>query len=177
MDPSDDQSDKPFYAPVGEVKVSSVFQRRRFHPVRKRWIAHHGQDYELETGSPVRAAQKGMITKIGYDRASGRHVIVDHGRGWQSMYLHLDEFADGLEENDFVTAGAPLGTVGCSGYCTRPHLHFALKQDGTYRDPAPLTKSFSAPQAILARNHATMISSGRLAAWREREDLTPQNRN
>ncbi len=177
VDPSDDQADRLFYAPVGEVKISSVFQRRRFHPVRKRWVAHHGQDYELETGSPVRAAQKGVIEKIGYDRASGRHVIVDHGSGWQSLYLHLEEFAEGLTQGSFVTAGALLGSVGCSGYCTRPHLHFALKHKGTYRDPAPITKSFSAPQAILAKNHAVMISSGRLAAWRDREEFSPQNRN
>jgi murein DD-endopeptidase MepM/ murein hydrolase activator NlpD len=111
--------------------------------------------------------------QVSYNRASGRHVIVDHGGGWQSLYLHLHDFAPGLSVGDKVAAGEILGSVGCSGYCTSPHLHFALKHNGQFKDPLKYTRSYSAPQAQLAKNHANMVSHRRLAAWRDSDMVTP----
>ena len=134
----------PFYLPVSYFHVSSVFQNRRFHPVKKRTLAHLGVDFPLPTGSPVYASRDGVIKKIGKNRASGNYVVIDHGDGYLSKYLHLSEIDKSLKTKKKVSAGKDIGKIGCTGYCTKPHLHFAIKKGRRYIDPLTVMRSYPA---------------------------------
>jgi murein DD-endopeptidase MepM/ murein hydrolase activator NlpD len=65
-------------------------------------------------------------------------VVLDHGQGLLSLYLHLSEFS--VKEGEVVDAGQLLGLSGGTGRATGPHLHLAIRWQGVYLDPAILLK-------------------------------------
>lgn len=133
---------RPLYAPVNYVRISSVFQSRRFHPIKHRKKPHMGVDFELPEGEDVLAAQEGQVLRFGRNRAAGRFVVVDHGNGLESYYNHMSYISENIYRGKFVRAGELLGFIGCTGYCTKPHLHFAVKKRGQFVDPLKYTKPF-----------------------------------
>ncbi len=145
------------YAPVAYLKITSMFQRRRFHPIKKRYIAHLGIDFELPLGSPILSAEDGTIEKIGRSRGAGKYVVIKHENGLTTYYNHLHTHESDLEVGDEVLAGEPIGTIGCTGYCTKPHLHFAVKRGKKFLDPAPLIRSYSAIQAPVVESLRTQL--------------------
>ena len=136
------QKPRPFYAPARRSQFSSLYMPRRKHPVTGRVQPHHGIDYELPKGSPIFAAASGKILRIGYHRAAGNRVVIKHSNGYESYYNHLDKLQPGLRAGMQVRVGQVLGTNGCTGLCTKPHLHFALKKRGRWVDPIKLVRSY-----------------------------------
>jgi murein DD-endopeptidase MepM/ murein hydrolase activator NlpD len=65
-------------------------------------------------------------------------VVIDHGRGLLSLYLHLSELK--VKEGDRVERGTEVGLSGASGRATGPHLHLAVRWQGVYLNPAVLLK-------------------------------------
>ena len=63
-------------------------------------------------------------------------MVIDHGQGLLTLYFHLSEI--GVKEGDFVRHGQQIGLSGGSGRATGPHLHVAVRWQGTYLDPARL---------------------------------------
>jgi len=133
---------KPFYAPVNDIKISSKFKRRRYHPIKKRRLAHLGIDFSLPIGSPIFATQDGMVKKTGRTRGSGNFIILQHKNGWTSSYSHMEKRNAKMKPGLFVKAGDTLGRVGCTGYCTKPHLHYEIKRNGRATNPAPLLNPY-----------------------------------
>lgn len=146
--------DRPFFAPVNYVRVSSLYQPYRFHPVKRRRMAHLGMDFELEQGKPIFSVGHGTIVKFGRNRAAGRYVVVKHPNGLTSYYNHMSSVQD-FEINQTVSAGALLGTIGCTGYCTKPHLHFAIKKNGKFVDPI----TYIRPYAFTQRHNVEQLLS------------------
>lgn len=142
---SDLQDDRPFYSPVAYMRVSSMFQPRRRHPVTKRIQAHNGVDFELEEGAPIFAPRGGVVLRKGKQRAAGLYVVISHAGGYETAYNHLSEIEPGLEIGASVLAGQKIGGAGCTGYCTKTHLHFAMKKNGRWIDPAKYIRSYPAP--------------------------------
>jgi murein DD-endopeptidase MepM/ murein hydrolase activator NlpD len=68
----------------------------------------------------------------------GNFVVLDHGQGLLTLYLHLSEFK--VKEGDTVKRGQVIGLSGGTGRATGPHLHVAVRWQGTYLDPARLTQ-------------------------------------
>jgi len=68
----------------------------------------------------------------------GNFIVLDHGQGLLTLYMHLSEFK--VKEGDKVTRGQIIGLSGGSGRATGPHLHVAVRWQGTYLDPATLLK-------------------------------------
>jgi murein DD-endopeptidase MepM/ murein hydrolase activator NlpD len=134
---------RPLYSPVDYLRISSLFQLRRFHPIRKRYQAHQGIDFPLPEGSPIYAAYSGVVSVAGYSRAAGNHVTISHPNGMETMYLHLESIPEDLEKGQYIPAGKLLGAVGCTGYCTSPHLHFAVKHQGRLVDPILFVRPYS----------------------------------
>jgi murein DD-endopeptidase MepM/ murein hydrolase activator NlpD len=66
----------------------------------------------------------------------GNFVVLDHGQGFLTLYLHLSEFK--VKEGDVVKRGQEIGLSGGTGRATGPHLHVAARWQGTYLDPARL---------------------------------------
>lgn len=134
---------RPLYAPVNYIRISSLFQARRYHPIKKFRRAHLGVDFELPKGSPVLAATAGTVLRFGKNRAAGNFVVLGHAGGIETYYNHLDEISPEVRKGRRLGAGTKLGTIGCTGYCTKPHLHYAVKKKGKFVDPIPLTRGYS----------------------------------
>lgn len=142
VNPNDDYSSRPFYAPVDYVKFSSLFQPRRFHPIQKFRRSHQGIDFEAQEGTSVLAASTGRVLRVGRNRAAGNFVVMTHGNGYETYYNHMKTAAR-LTPNQVVPAGTPIGQVGCTGYCTKPHLHFAVKKHGSFINPIRFIRNYS----------------------------------
>ncbi|MDZ4661229.1 MAG: M23 family metallopeptidase [Pseudomonadota bacterium] len=136
------EADKPLYAPVNYLRVSSPFQWHRFHPIRQRRVAHLGVDFEVPVGSEVLSALSGQVTRIEKNRASGNYIIIRHANGYETSYHHLNSVVPKLFVGKSVGDGELLGAVGCTGYCTSPHLHFGVKKHGKHIDPFKVLKRY-----------------------------------
>jgi murein DD-endopeptidase MepM/ murein hydrolase activator NlpD len=125
--------------PLKFQRVSSGFDRRRMHPVLHTTRAHLGIDYAAPTGTPVWAAATGTITHRGPAGGAGNLVMIRHASGVETAYMHLSKFAGAHKVGQRVAAKTVIGYVGTTGLSTGPHLHFGVKQNGVYIDPAKLT--------------------------------------
>ena len=94
---------------------------------------HTGLDINGTTGDPVAAAAAGRVHLSEPYFGYGDTVMIDHGRGFVTLYGHLSEQA--VRQGDVVERGDVVGLVGCSGSCTGDHLHFEVRVDGEPVDP------------------------------------------
>ena len=140
----DFSSKKPLYAPVDKLNISSLFQRRRKHPIKGRLQAHLGIDFALPRTSPTYAVADGKILRTGRTRAAGRFIVVQHKNNIKSYYNHLYKIHQGIQKGVKVKAGQIVGQIGCTGYCTKPHLHFAIRKGSRMVDPARYLKNYPA---------------------------------
>jgi murein DD-endopeptidase MepM/ murein hydrolase activator NlpD len=124
----------PFVAPV-DAPVSDVFGTRRvFNGVTK--SVHQGLDYRVPAATPVSAVNGGTVILARLLYFEGNCVVIDHGQGLLTLYLHLSEFK--VKEGDVVKRGQLIGLSGATGRATGPHLHIAVRWQGTYLNPAVL---------------------------------------
>jgi len=126
--------DGRFAAPV-DAETSDVFGSQRiFNGVAQR--PHFGLDYRVHTGTPVAAMNAGTVLLARFLYFEGNCVVIDHGQGLLTLYFHLSEFR--VKEGDPVKRGQEIGLSGGTGRATGPHLHVAVRWQGTYLDPARL---------------------------------------
>ncbi len=125
-----------FVAPVSAA-ISDVFGTARVFngEVKSR---HQGLDYGVPAGTAVSAVNRGTVILARPLFFEGNCVVLDHGQGLLSLYLHLSEFK--VKEGDQVESGQLLGLSGGSGRATGPHLHLAIRWQGLYLNPATLLK-------------------------------------
>ncbi|MCP4290916.1 MAG: peptidoglycan DD-metalloendopeptidase family protein [bacterium] len=133
-------------APVEYSRVSSKFSNRRFHPVLKRWMPHHGVDYAAPLGTPVRAGGDGVVVACTSKKGNGRYIQIRHTNAeYQTYYLHLSRYAKGIRKGSQVDQGQIIGYVGATGYATGPHLDYRVKRSGTFVNPRSLKLPAAAP--------------------------------
>ena len=108
----------------GSARISSRFNRRRLHPIKKRRIPHLGTDYAAPYGTPIMAVADGVITKTSYAKNNGRYVKMKHDGTYETQYLHMQRFAKGIRPGVNVSQGAIIGYVGSTGLATGPHVCF-----------------------------------------------------
>ena len=107
----------------------------RVHPIFGDARMHNGIDIGAPYGAGVYAAGDGRVTFAGAMSGYGNVVIVDHGGGLSTTYNHMATIAASTGQT--VSRGDQVGAVGCSGYCTGPHLHFEVRLNGSPVDPMP----------------------------------------
>ena len=108
----------------------------RTDPVYGGHSLHNGLDISgTGYGSPIYASKYGEIVELGYDRTRGNYIIMDHGGGWQSIYMHMSDFYAEMRIGRMVERGEQIGYMGSTGKSTGTHLHFSITKDGTYVDP------------------------------------------
>ncbi len=91
---------------------------------------------------PVLASAPGVVTRVrSLTTSYGRHVIVDHGGGFTTLYAHLNKLA--VVEGQMVDQGDLIGYLGTTGNSTGPHLHFEQRKDGAYFRPYFHRRTFS----------------------------------
>jgi len=99
---------------------------------------HEGLDFRAVAGTPIAALNAGTVLLARPLYFEGNCVVLDHGQGLLTLYLHMSEFK--VKEGDKVERGQVLGLVGGTGRATGPHLHIAVRWQGVYVDPATLLK-------------------------------------
>jgi murein DD-endopeptidase MepM/ murein hydrolase activator NlpD len=96
-------------------------------------ISHKGTDFRAAVGTPVYAMNSGVVRLTREMRNYGKTVVVDHGSGIHTIYMHLSEINVGLGEK--VTKGQLVGKSGDTGYVLGPHLHLTIRINGISIDP------------------------------------------
>jgi len=94
---------------------------------------HAGLDISVPTGTPVRAAQEGLVVFAGYSGAYGKVVKLDHRNGFATLYAHNSRIL--VHVGQMVKVGQIISLSGSTGRSTGPHLHFEVHQDGWPEDP------------------------------------------
>jgi murein DD-endopeptidase MepM/ murein hydrolase activator NlpD len=122
-------------SPIPYSRISSRFQKQRFHPILKINRPHLGVDYAAAHGTPVRAVGDGRVLMAGRASSNGIMVKISHSTQYQTAYKHLSKIAKGVTKNASVTQGQIIGYVGATGLATGPHLHFEFYENGRYTDP------------------------------------------
>jgi murein DD-endopeptidase MepM/ murein hydrolase activator NlpD len=125
-----------FRAPVSAAPTDSFGTRRMFNG--KLASIHKGMDLRAATGTPVRAANGGVVVLARPLYYEGNCVVIDHGLGLFTLYLHLSRI--NVSEGQRVATADRLGLSGATGRVTGPHLHWAVRWQGAYLDPAKLLR-------------------------------------
>jgi murein DD-endopeptidase MepM/ murein hydrolase activator NlpD len=123
-----------FVKPVRALSTDSFGTRRTFNG--KLASIHRGMDFRAAAGTFVAAANSGKVVLARHLFYEGNCVVVDHGQGFMTIYMHLSRFE--VAEGTTISKGQRLGLSGATGRVTGPHLHFAARWQGAYVDPAGL---------------------------------------
>ncbi len=118
-----------------EGKKYDNFGERRIYNNKPR-SSHGGVDISAPTGTPVKASNAGEVVLASDLYFSGKTVIIDHGLGLFTLYLHLSRLR--VKRGDSVGRGDIIGVVGATGRVTGPHLHWGVKILGSRIDPDSL---------------------------------------
>jgi len=125
-----------FRAPVTAAATDSFGVRRMFNG--KLASVHKGMDFRAASGTPVMAGNSGVVVLARPLYYEGSCVVIDHGLGLFTISMHLSRID--VEEGQRVAAGERLGLSGATGRVTGPHLHWAVRWQNAYLDPAKLLR-------------------------------------
>ena len=127
-----------FICPIkSSYKLSSMFGSR-LDPITGRKSYHKGQDFACPTGTPIFASMGGNVIFSGESWLYGKHIIIDHGNGYQTLYAHMSKII--ASKGTYVNQGTRIGLVGNTGYSTGPHLHFTVYIHGSPINPKSVLK-------------------------------------
>lgn len=144
--------------PIEFARISSRFSSARRHPILGTVRAHRGVDYAARAGTPIHAAGDARVTFAGWRNGYGLVVILDHGRGYTTLYGHMSRLGK-YRVGQRVAQGAVIGYVGMTGLATAPHLHYEFRVNGVHRNPLTVTlpKPEPLPPAEMARFTAAAL--------------------
>jgi len=123
-----------FIKPV-ENEISTVFGTKRVLNQERESI-HRGIDLKAKEGEEVRASNSGKVMLAEELFFGGNTLILDHGQGIYTVYMHLSVF--NVKPGDIVSKGEVIGLAGSTGRASGPHLHFSVKVSGTSANPVSL---------------------------------------
>lgn len=103
-------------------------------PFGPRWDGFHfGVDIGAPTGTPITAADSGIVSFAGWNGGYGMMVRIEHGNGYATLYAHASRIL--VTENEQVEKGQTIALVGNTGRSFGPHLHFEIISNGRPLDP------------------------------------------
>jgi murein DD-endopeptidase MepM/ murein hydrolase activator NlpD len=129
------------YKPLGQSPKSAAFFS---WPVRGKIAkgfssgkgGHSGINITAPKGTPVKAANNGVVSRTEQIPGYGKVVLIRHDKGMITVYAHLDQIT--VKRGDVVEAGQKIGTVGKTGNVKEPQLHFKINKGKTPVDPATM---------------------------------------
>ena len=121
-----------FIWPVSGIVTSPYgYRRSPFNESRSEF--HSGIDIRGSTGTPIRAAMSGRVSRVGFDNIMGNFVIINHHSGYSTLYGHMSVVR--VRSGAYVGTGERIGDVGSTGLSTGPHLHFTVYKNGAVVNP------------------------------------------
>jgi murein DD-endopeptidase MepM/ murein hydrolase activator NlpD len=105
----------------------------RIHPIYGIAKMHNGLDFTAPQGTPIYATGDGMVTTAGAGGGAGNHVIINHGYGYETVYMHMVRIKATVGQK--VKRGEVIGWVGNTGASTGPHCHYEVHINGEPVDP------------------------------------------
>lgn len=99
---------------------------------------HYGLDIANKVGTPIYAADAGIIEYAGWGKGYGNQIVIDHGGGKKTRYAHLSKFY--IKKGSRVGKGEAIGAMGSTGRSTGPHLHFEIIISGKKYNPLNYVK-------------------------------------
>ena len=132
-------------SPLEFSRLTSGFTLARLHPISHQWSAHKGVDLAAPTGTNIRASGDGVVEFVGQKGGYGNVVVLKHGKKYETLYAHMNQFAEGLKVGKKVSQSDVIGTVGTTGWSTGPHLHYEFKVEGEHVDPMSAALPLSEP--------------------------------
>lgn len=120
-----------FSYPLSQIIVTDIYGYSR--KTGEYSIAHKGTDLRAKEGTPVRAMNRGVVRIARTYRNYGKVIVVDHGLGLMSFYLHLSKIK--INEGELVKRGQTIGLSGQTGYVLSPHLHLSVRINNNSIDP------------------------------------------
>lgn len=147
-------------APVEFSRISSRFDKKRFHPVLKKVKAHLGTDYAAPHGTPIVAVGDGVVIKASYTKGNGKYVKIRHNGTYTTQYLHMSR--RNVKEGQAVRQGDVIGYVGSTGLATGPHVCFRFWKNGQQVDH--LREEFP-PSTPIESDHVDRFADA-VSSWR-----------
>ena len=123
------------FAPPVKAEISDVFGVQRVFNGAVQ-STHQGLDFRVGPGTAIAAVNRGKVILARPLFFEGNCVVIDHGQGLLTLYLHMSKFS--VKEGDEVEKGQQLGLSGGTGRATGPHLHLAVRWQGVYLNPQTL---------------------------------------
>ncbi len=105
----------------------------RIHPIYGIAKMHNGLDFTAPQGTPIYATGDGTVLTASGGSGAGNHVIIDHGYGYQTVYMHMVRIKSSVGQH--VKRGEVIGWVGTTGASTGPHCHYEVRINTRPVDP------------------------------------------
>jgi murein DD-endopeptidase MepM/ murein hydrolase activator NlpD len=129
---------KPFRYPIANPVVTDTYGYSRL--TNGSTITHKGTDFRAKTPLPVLAMNRGVVRIAKKFTVYGNTVVIDHGLGVQTMYMHLSKIR--VNVGELVLPGQVLGLSGSTGYAEAPHLHLSIRINNISIDPEKFLSLF-----------------------------------
>ncbi len=129
--------------PLGVNRITSRFNRQRFHPILKKQRPHLGTDYGAPTGTWVWTTAVGQVAFAGWKGGYGKLVEIVHANGYRTRYAHLSKIL--VREGQHVEQKEIIGKVGSTGLSTASHLHYEIIKNGHHINPELINRDHAAP--------------------------------
>lgn len=128
-----------FMWPLSGGRITSPFGYRT-HPLSGVRKMHTGVDVGAAMGTPIRAADGGIVERSSPSSGYGWLIVINHGNGYKTRYAHMYAKDVKVQQGQRVAKGQVIALVGSNGFSTGPHLHFELMRNETLIDPMSLVK-------------------------------------
>jgi murein DD-endopeptidase MepM/ murein hydrolase activator NlpD len=131
----DKLSSIPAIQPVSNKELTRIASGFgfRIHPIYGIAKMHNGLDFTAPQGTPIYATGDGTVTTADFNGGTGNHVIINHGYGYETVYMHMVRIKATVGQR--VKRGEVIGWVGSTGASTGPHCHYEVHVNGTPVDP------------------------------------------
>jgi murein DD-endopeptidase MepM/ murein hydrolase activator NlpD len=167
-------------SPLKYTRITSRYNLRRFHPVLHYRRPHFGTDYAASHGTPILSVADGVVEEARYKSGNGNYVKLKHQKPYETQYLHMSRFAQGIKPGAKVNQGQVIGYVGSTGLSTGPHVCFRFWKNGHQvdhlREKLPKSSTFSPEDVVKFKNLADnlMTRLEKITAATHEENIAKQ---
>ena len=129
----------PFQYPISNPVITDAYGYIR--ETGDYLISHKGVDFRASEGTPVKTMNRGVVRLVKNFTVYGKTIVVDHGLGVMSIYMHLSRIK--VNVGELVLPGQVIGLSGKTGYAEDPHLHISIRIGGISIDPIKFLSLFA----------------------------------